>query len=92
MSRGGGAAPAIGSTPFVEIGDRVAPAAVEGTVFECGLCGTKFTHGGQACGACPLNAGCDLVKCPSCGFQFPRSSKLVDWGRRALRRLSGGGR
>jgi len=62
-----------------------------GTTFECGLCGTAFTHGGRVCGACPLNAGCDLVRCPNCGYQFPRSSRLADWGRRLWRRWTGAG-
>ena len=69
--------------PFVPVGD--APA--EGTVLTCGFCGMSFTHGGQVCGSCPLNAGCDLAKCPNCGFQFPRSSRLVDWAARVLRRF-----
>jgi hypothetical protein len=53
-----------------------------GTEFRCGLCGARFTHGEQVCGACPLAAGCDLVRCPSCGYQFPRRSALVDMVRR----------
>lgn len=56
----------------------------EATVFTCALCGARFTHGGLACGACPLAWGCDLVRCPHCGYQFPRSSRLVDWFRRRL--------
>jgi len=46
------------------------------TVFACGLCGLEFTHGGQACASCAIGAGCDLVKCPRCGYQFPRTSQL----------------
>ena len=30
----------------------------------------------------PLNAGCEVVKCPSCGYQFPRRSRIVDLARR----------
>ncbi len=52
------------------------------TVFTCALCGTRFTHGRQVCGACPLNRGCSLVSCPHCGYGFPRSSRLIDWMRR----------
>jgi hypothetical protein len=61
----------------------------DGTVFVCALCGARFTHGGRVCGGCALQPGCFLVKCPSCGYQFPRSSPLVDWLRR---RLGGWGR
>lgn len=62
---------------------RPAASAPAGTVFHCGLCGAHFTHGEQVCGACPLESGCLLVRCPSCGYQFPRESSLVA----ALRRL-----
>jgi len=58
------------------------------TVFACPLCGGKFTHGGLVCGSCPLNAGCDIVKCPHCGYQYPRSSRIVDWLRRRFGRRS----
>jgi hypothetical protein len=54
------------------------------TAFTCGLCGRPFTHAGRACRPCPLRAGCDLVQCPHCGFQFPRASRVVEWARRLL--------
>jgi hypothetical protein len=57
------------------------------TVFTCSLCGTRFTHGGQGCGACPLSTGCDVVSCPRCGHSFPRTSRLVAWVRRLLGRI-----
>ena len=56
------------------------------SVFTCALCGDRFTHGQQVCGTCPLSSGCDLVRCPNCGYQFPRSSRTVDWLRRLLGR------
>ena len=56
-----------------------------GTVFACGLCGNRFTHSGLVCGTCPMQTACALVRCPHCGFQFPRSSGVVDFFRRALR-------
>lgn len=63
----------------------------DGTVFLCPLCGARFGHAGLACGACPLNVGCEILKCPHCGYQFPRSSRLVDWVSGWVRRLRGGG-
>lgn len=60
------------------------PAA--GTVFACSLCGARFTHAEKACSACPLNRGCEVVRCPNCGFQFPRESQLVRLARRLFRR------
>lgn len=58
-----------------------------GTAFVCPLCGGRFEHGGRACGSCPMSTGCDLVKCPHCGFQYPRSSRLVTWLRRLAARI-----
>lgn len=65
-----------------------APSVVP-TVFACGLCGFAFTHGDQACGSCALGAGCALVKCPRCGYQFPRESYLAGVLERLVRRLAG---
>ena len=59
----------------------------DATEFTCSLCGAHFTHGTLVCVSCPLNAGCEVVKCPSCGFQSPRRSRIVD----AVRRLFGSG-
>ncbi len=69
----------LGAEPFRLAGEG---SAGEATAFRCGLCGAQFTHGDRACGACPLGAGCDLVRCPRCGYQFPRRSTLVSWWQR----------
>ena len=63
------------------------PAHGAGTVFLCALCGNSFTHSGLVCGTCPMQTACALVKCPNCGYQFPRSSAVVDFFRRTLYRL-----
>jgi hypothetical protein len=60
------------------------------TLFECGLCGHGFTHGDRACGSCLLGAGCELVKCPRCGYQLPRESQLLRWVDRLARRFGAG--
>jgi hypothetical protein len=54
------------------------------TVFDCPLCACKFTHGELTCVSCPLGAGCGIVKCPNCGYQFPRGSRLVAWWSRVF--------
>jgi hypothetical protein len=64
--------------PFVETQE----ASGDVTAFVCSLCGARFTHGTLVCRSCPLNTGCEVVKCPSCGFQFPRRSRIVDFARR----------
>ena len=57
----------------------------DATEFVCSLCGARFTHGTLVCVSCPLNAGCEVVKCPSCGYQSPRRSRIVDLVRRVFR-------
>ena len=68
---------------FVNVGD----APTHATTFSCSLCGSRFSHGTMVCTSCPLNAGCDIIKCPNCGYQFPRSSKIVEWAKRMTRRV-----
>jgi hypothetical protein len=68
--------------PWEEAEFVTAPRDAPGTRFRCALCGARFTHGERVCGACPLAGGCDLVRCPSCGYQFPRESALVEAARR----------
>ena len=55
-----------------------------GTSFCCALCGARFTHGDRVCRACPLRATCDVVQCPSCGYQFPRVSRVWTWFQQRL--------
>jgi Fe2+ transport system protein FeoA len=56
--------------------------------FACALCGLRFTHGGQVCASCPITHGCeDLVRCPRCGYQFPRGSRTLAWAARLWQRL-----
>ena len=60
------------------------------TPFACALCGLRFTHGGQVCASCPITQGCEeLVRCPRCGYQFPRGSRTLAWVQRLWRRLRG---
>ena len=60
------------------------------TAFACALCGLRFTHGGQVCASCPITQGCEeLVRCPRCGYQFPRGSRTVAWLQRLFRRMRG---
>jgi hypothetical protein len=67
--------------------DAVDEESGEATVLSCPLCGGRFTHGNLVCATCPMNLGCEIVRCPSCGYQFPRSSRIVDWARRLLFRV-----
>ena len=70
-------------TPLPSVGPDATP-------FQCALCGCRFTHGGQVCGACPMTTKCELVKCPNCGYQFPRGSRLLRLLGRAFGRKGRG--
>jgi hypothetical protein len=38
---------------------------------DCPMCGYNFDPAGQnACAACPLQPGCQLVCCPQCGYEL----------------------
>lgn len=39
----------------------------------CGFCGRMFApdEGQPACASCPLKGGCQLVRCPHCGYENP---------------------
>jgi hypothetical protein len=57
-------------------------------VIDCGMCGHSFTREeGMACSkGCPMARGCGMVTCPSCGYEFPPESKLVNFVTNLVRR------
>ncbi len=53
----------------------------------CPMCGMEFKRADTACAhGCPMGAGCNLVRCPSCRYEFPPETPVVSWVRRLLRR------
>jgi hypothetical protein len=74
--------------PPLEAEFEAAARGADGTLFACSLCGCRFTHGGQVCGACPMSTGCELVKCPRCGFQFPRTSRIAETLSKLWKRIA----
>ncbi len=54
---------------------------------ECPLCSLQFACGEEVCASCPLNAGCDIARCPRCGYSFPRTSQIVEWVKRLSHRF-----
>jgi len=42
-------------------------------VVRCPLCGYRYRldRAERACDGCPMAGGCDLVKCPGCGYETP---------------------
>ncbi|HET6350311.1 MAG TPA: FeoA family protein [Candidatus Krumholzibacteria bacterium] len=52
----------------------------------CSLCGFEFDPQGDNCHTgCVLARHCNLVKCPSCGYEFPRPTRGPAW----LQKLAG---
>lgn len=49
----------------------------------CDYCGNEFdeSDGHKSCSACSMFGGCQMVKCPRCGYEWPRETKLVKWIR-----------
>jgi len=45
--------------------------------YECPLCSTDFES--AACrSSCPMSRGCDMVRCPRCGYEFVESGRIAD--------------
>jgi Fe2+ transport system protein FeoA len=55
----------------------------------CPLCAFSFEKADMTCAhGCPLGAMCRLLRCPSCGYEFPQSPAAVSWLGRLLGRRS----
>jgi Fe2+ transport system protein FeoA len=53
----------------------------------CPLCAFAFEKQDTMCGhGCPLGATCRLLRCPSCGYEFPQRPASVSWLERLLGR------
>jgi len=46
---------------------------------KCPLCGKEFDATKTACANCPMHAGCDLIRCPNCGYEFPKESRIINF-------------
>ncbi len=55
---------------------------------KCTFCGFVFNEkaAGVACRACPMSRGCDMIRCPNCGFELPVEP---DWLRKLINMLKG---
>ncbi len=51
---------------------------------ECPLCSTDFA-GTECRSSCPLSRGCEMVRCPRCGYEFVEDGRLAAMLRRWLR-------
>src|SRR3990167_10176478 len=52
---------------------------------KCSLCGSEFTEetAHSACGGCGFLKGCELVKCPRCGFE---NAPEPNWAKKLFRK------
>ncbi len=55
---------------------------------KCPLCGMEFNpeHAQKACAGCPLAKGCNLVKCPNCGYEVPKEPEFIKKLKKKRRR------
>ncbi len=46
---------------------------------KCSLCGLEFRKedGQAACKGCLMARGCDLIKCPNCGYEVLKESVFI---------------
>lgn len=52
----------------------------------CPLCGFEFSRSDTLCHhGCPLAAGCPLVRCPNCEYEYPERPAGGSWIVRLLR-------
>lgn len=53
----------------------------------CPLCGFEFAPGDTLCQhGCPMRTYCNLIRCPSCDYEFPSKPAAVSWLARLLGR------
>lgn len=53
----------------------------------CSFCGFEFDPSDTFCAhGCPLGAACHLVRCPSCGYEFPARPRRKSLMSRLLRK------
>jgi Fe2+ transport system protein FeoA len=51
------------------------------------MCGMEFERTNSKCEhGCPITKHCNLLRCPSCGYEFPGDSKAASWFGRVFGR------
>lgn len=46
----------------------------------CPLCGFEFERVDTLCvHGCPMRTHCNLIRCPSCDYEFPQKPKAISW-------------
>jgi Fe2+ transport system protein FeoA len=53
----------------------------------CPLCGFEFERVDTLCvHGCPMASHCNLIRCPSCAYEFPEKPKAITWLGKLLKR------
>jgi hypothetical protein len=57
-------------------------------LIRCPLCAVEYEEAeSRAChAACGIRSGCQLLRCPSCGYEIPPPARMTRWLSRWLRR------
>lgn len=47
---------------------------------KCSLCGREYDdkEAESGCVGCPMSQGCGRIKCPHCGFENVKESKIIE--------------
>jgi hypothetical protein len=49
----------------------------------CPLCNHSFGDTGENChSSCPMSAGCGMIKCPRCNYEYVEDSSIVNMFKR----------
>ncbi len=54
---------------------------------QCPLCSFRFA-GAECHGSCPMSAGCSMIRCPRCAYEFVEDGVLARLFRRMIGRES----
>ena len=56
-------------------------------MIKCNFCGFEFTEeeSKKSCSSCPFSKNCGKYKCPNCGYEIVRKSRLSKFLRRKRR-------
>lgn len=48
-------------------------------MIKCSFCGYSFSNADviESCAGCPLKRTCNKYKCPKCGFEIPKQTKIA---------------
>lgn len=51
----------------------------EAKLHQCPLCTLEFQDGWACHTSCPVSAGCGMIKCPRCNYEFVSESRVLNF-------------